>query len=55
MGPRNDSWWYPDSIFYEGHQNTSQLVDIDEAVVTMLYDPRIKPEMTMEELGRLGL
>ena len=55
LGLPNDSWWYPDSTFYQAGFPIPGLADIDEALVRLLYDPRIKPGMTMEDLERMGL
>ena len=55
MGLPNDSWWYPDSRFYQGVSARYGLADIDEALIRLLYDPRIKPGMTIEDLDRMGL
>ena len=55
MGVTGRSWRYPDSVFYEGDSSPTELADIDEAVIRLLYDPRIKPGMTMEDLERMGL
>ena len=55
MGLIDDSWWYPDSMFYQGGSASYSLADIDEAVIRLLYDPRIEPGMTIEDLERMGL
>ena len=49
------AWWYPDSIFYQGDSSHMQLADIDEALIRLLYDPQIKPGMTIHDLERMGL
>ncbi|MCY3800748.1 MAG: DUF2927 domain-containing protein [Chloroflexi bacterium] len=55
MGLPNDSWWYPDSRFYQGLSASHGLADVDEALIRLLYDPRIEPGMTIEDLERMGL
>ena len=55
VGLDGNSWSYPDSVFYEGVSSGTELADIDEALIRLLYDPRIKPGMTIEELERMGL
>ena len=55
LGLAGSSWWYPDSTFYQGGSASSGLAEIDEAVIRLLYDPRIKPGMTIEDLERIGL
>ena len=55
LGLTNDSWWYPDSRFYQGFSINPGLADIDEALIRLLYDPRIEPGMTIEDLERMGL
>jgi hypothetical protein len=37
LGLANDSWKYPDSIFYEGYTTTDKLSKIDKEVIKMLY------------------
>jgi hypothetical protein len=37
LGLANDSWKYPDSIFYEGYSTTDRLSKIDKEVIKMLY------------------
>ena len=55
LGLAGNSWSYPDSIFYEDDSSPTELADIDEALIRLLYDPRIKPGMTIEDLERMGL
>ena len=55
MGLARDSWWFPDSRFYQGISARYGLADIDEALIRLLYDPRIEPGMTIEDLERMGL
>ena len=55
VGLTGIAWWYPDSIFYQGGSSRTQLADIDEALIRLLYDPRIRPGMTVEDLERMGL
>jgi hypothetical protein len=37
LGLSNDSWKYPDSMFYEGYSTTDKLSKIDKEVIKMLY------------------
>jgi hypothetical protein len=37
LGLANDSWKYPESIFYEGYTTTDKLSKIDKEVIQMLY------------------
>jgi hypothetical protein len=37
LGLANDSWKYPDSMFYEGYSTTDKLSKIDKEVIKMLY------------------
>ena len=55
LGLRDDSWWYPDSRFYQGGSVNYGLADIDVALIRLLYDPRIESGMTIEDLERMGL
>ncbi|HYG58906.1 MAG TPA: DUF2927 domain-containing protein [Symbiobacteriaceae bacterium] len=50
LGMFRDSWDYEDSIFYQGWTTTGTYAPIDETVVRLLYDPRLKPGMTREQV-----
>jgi hypothetical protein len=50
LGLANDSYRYPDSIFYQGYTLTHGLSDIDRRILTLLYDPRIEPGMSESEV-----
>lgn len=50
LGMMNDSYKYKDSIFYQDWTDTGSYSDMDRAVIRILYDPRIKLEMTMDEV-----
>jgi hypothetical protein len=51
LGIMNDSYEYADSIFYQEWTDAQGLSEIDKAVVSILYDPRIESGMTMEEVS----
>ena len=55
LGLAGSSSLYPDSIFHEDVSSGTELADIDEALIRLFYDPRIKPGMTVEDLERMGL
>jgi len=38
LGLANDSWKYPESIFYEGYSTTQQLSKLDRELIKMLYN-----------------
>jgi len=50
LGMMNDSYEYKDSIFYQEWTDTGSYTEIDRAVIRILYDPRIEPGMTMDEV-----
>ena len=54
LGLADDSWWYTDSVFYEGDSSTTRFADIDWAAVRLLYDPRIRPGMTYSDVLKLS-
>lgn len=54
IGLLDTSWWYPDSVFYEGDSSTRRFADIDSALIRLLYDPRIKPGMTYRDVLELS-
>jgi len=58
LGLMNDSYAYPDSIFYQDWTETAAYSSLDEAVIVMLYSPGIEPGMDGDDalavLGRSG-
>ena len=34
----NDSWKYPESIFYQGWRNTTEYSELDKKIISMLYN-----------------
>ncbi|MHC4270178.1 MAG: DUF2927 domain-containing protein [Planctomycetota bacterium] len=53
LGLMNDSNKYADSIFYHGWTGTETYADIDKAVIQILYDPKILPNMSYSELENI--
>lgn len=53
LGMAQDSYQYPESIFYQGWTETINYADIDKAVIRMLYQPSIRPGMTQESVIEL--
>lgn len=49
LGMMNDSWRYPESIYYQGWTRTRDYADIDRRVIEMLYRDEIEAGMTAEE------
>lgn len=37
LGFINDSWWYPDSIFYQGWTTTTEYAPIDRELINAIY------------------
>lgn len=54
LGLLQDSGRYEDSIFYQGWTTTNSYLDIDRAVIQMLYHPEVLPGMDRRE-GMLAL
>ena len=50
LGMFQDSWRQKESMFYQGWTMTSRYSDLDKAVIRTLYDPRIQPGMTRDEV-----
>lgn len=48
LGLLNDSWAYPDSIFYQGW-TTAGYAPIDRLVIEMLYRPEVPAGMTVDD------
>lgn len=38
LGLCNDSWKYPNSMFYQGWSNNTEFSDLDEEIIQMLYN-----------------
>ena len=55
LGLMNDSWRYPESIYYQGWTRTTEYAPIDLVVIEMLYRDEIQPGMSGEQaLAVLG-
>jgi len=50
LGLMNDTYRYEDSIFYQEWTSTTDYSQIDKAVIRLLYDPRLKPGMTQDQV-----
>ncbi len=50
LGLMKDSNRYEDSIFFQGWTNTISYTSIDREIITLLYDNRLKPNMTKEQV-----
>lgn len=50
LGLFNDSWRYPDSIFYQGWTDTTRYTDLDVAAIRLLYHPDLRPSMPQPEV-----
>jgi len=56
LGIIKDSNRYKDSIFFQGWTNTINYTSIDRAIISLLYDSLIKPNMTKDQVRKvLGL
>ncbi len=53
LGLMNDSNKYADSIFYQVWTDTETYADIDKAVIQILYDPNVLPNMSYLELKNI--
>ena len=38
LGLCNDSWKYPNSIFYQGSSTNTEFSDLDKEIIQMLYN-----------------
>ena len=38
LGLRNDSYTYPESIFYSNWTNTTEYTELDKSLIDMLYN-----------------
>jgi hypothetical protein len=48
LGLLNDSWLYPDSIFYQGWTATQAYTPLDRLVIEMLYRPELSTGMSVD-------
>ena len=53
MGLFQDSWNYPDSIFYQGWTATGEYATIDRPTIRLLYQPQLLPGMTRLQVSAL--
>ncbi len=49
LGLLNDSWDYPESIFYQGWTTTTEYAPLDRLVIEMLYRPELSAGMSIDE------
>ena len=47
LGLLNDSWDYPESIFYQGWTSVQEYTPLDVEVIEMLYEPAVIPGMLL--------
>lgn len=52
VGSISDSFSHPQSIFYEGHKVSNELLPIDIEVIRLLYDSLIPTDYTIEDYER---
>ena len=45
LGLMQDSWNYPESVFYQGWTDVNEYSDLDRRLIQMLYNPRLKAGM----------
>ncbi|NEQ24214.1 MAG: DUF2927 domain-containing protein [Microcoleus sp. SIO2G3] len=53
LGLMQDSYRYPDSIFYQGWTDPTQYSAIDRALISMLYSPQVRPGMTRAQVRQV--
>ena len=49
MGLQNDSYSYPDSLYYKGYNETPEPNELDWTVLRILYHPLIQPGMNFNQ------
>ena len=50
LGLINDSYTYPESIFYQDWTRTTEYAEIDKRLIDILYSDAIEPRMTKQEV-----
>lgn len=53
LGLMNDSSQYNDSIFYQGWTETNTYTDMDKAVIEIMYNAAVHPNMTYSDLTEI--
>lgn len=53
LGLLNDSWKYKDSIFYQGYSETQYFTEIDQKIIIILYEDKIKPGMSKDNILKI--
>jgi hypothetical protein len=53
LGLANDSYLYPESIFYQAFSTVTDYAPVDEAVIEMLYRPEVVAGMDRTTAGRI--
>ncbi|MEM1254521.1 MAG: DUF2927 domain-containing protein [Cyanobacteria bacterium P01_H01_bin.21] len=54
LGLLNDSYKYPESIFYQDWTKTTQYSEIDKTMIKILYSNEVKAGMTQQEFGEVA-
>ena len=55
LGLSNDSYTYPDSLFYQGYSEISWPSELDWTLVELLHHPALRPGMTEDEVRQVLL
>lgn len=50
LGLMQDSWSYPESIFYQGWTDTDGFAEIDRMLIQMLYRPDLRPGQPRDQV-----
>ena len=50
-GLQNDSYKYPESLFYQGYNEVQEPTKLDWILFEVLYHPAIQPGMTIDEVA----
>ena len=53
LGLFQDSWQYPESIFYQGWTATPEYAAIDGPTIQLLYQPQLSAGMTQGQVRNL--
>lgn len=54
LGLQNDSYSYPDSLFYQGYNEPQWPTDLDWLLVRFLYSEELKPFMKEDDVRRIA-
>ncbi|ESA37004.1 sh3 type 3 domain-containing protein [Leptolyngbya sp. Heron Island J] len=53
LGLLNDSYQYPESIFYQDWTQTTEYSEMDKHLIEVLYSEQVRPGMTQQDINKV--